>query len=76
MRPIRTAFATVPGPMRAPSAQARTSTQRAMTMFAVPNDSDVCSETPWLSTSHGESPSPDSSRKHDPEREQEQADDE
>ena len=43
-------------------------------MFAVPNDSDVCSEIPWLSTSQGERPSSDSSRKHDPEGEQEQAD--
>ena len=51
--------------------RARTS---ATTMFAVPNDSDVCSEMPWLSTSQGERPSSDSSRKHDPEREQEQAD--
>ena len=47
MSPIRTAFATVPGPIRAPSAQATTSTTTAMTTFAVPNESDVCSETPW-----------------------------
>ena len=46
IRPIRIAFATVPGPMRAPSAQASTSTTTAIAMFAVPNDSDVCSETP------------------------------
>ena len=34
--PIRTAFATVPGPIAAPSAQATTSTTRATTMLAIP----------------------------------------
>ena len=29
-------------------------------MFAIPNDSDVCSASPWFRTSHGERPSSDS----------------
>ena len=29
-------------------------------MFAIPNDSGVCSASPWFRTSQGESPSSDS----------------
>ena len=43
-------------------------------MFAVPNDSDVCSEIPWLSTSQGERPSSGLEEEDDPEGEQQQAD--
>ena len=39
----------------------RRSTTRATTTFAVPNDMSVRSLIPWLRTSHGLSPSPDSS---------------
>ena len=57
--PMRTAFATVPMPIRAPSAQAIARTTTAITMFAVPNESEVRSLIPWLRTSHGLSPSSD-----------------
>ena len=36
------------------------STTRETAMFAIPNDSDVCSAIPWFRTSQGESPSSDS----------------
>ena len=58
--PTSTAFATVPRPTRAPSDHASSITATATTMFASPNESGVCLAIPWLSTSHGESPSRDS----------------
>ena len=58
--PTSTAFATVPTPGRPPSDQPIRSTVRPTATFAMPNESGVCFERPWLSTSQGERPSFDS----------------
>ena len=58
--PIRSAFATVPMPGRPPSDHATRRITIATTTFAIPNESGVCFESPWLSTSHGDRPSFDS----------------
>ena len=58
--PTSTAFATVPIPGLPPSDQPMKRTTRPTATFAIPNESGVCFESPWFSTSHGESPSFDS----------------
>ncbi len=59
--PTRSAFAAVPIPIRAPSSHASPRTATLTQMVAMPNESGVFREMPWCRTSHGESPSFDSS---------------
>ena len=59
--PITTAFAIVPKPGGAPPIQAIATMTSPTTTAAVPSVNGVCSAMPMCSTSHGGTPSPDSS---------------
>ena len=76
MRPMQNAFATVPMPIRAPSAQASTSTTTATAMFAVPNESGVCFGDALVEHVPGRQAELRLEQEHDPEREEEEARDE
>ena len=59
--PITIALATVPKPGGEPASQLTATSTRPTHTTALPNDSGVCSDTPMWNTSHGGSPSSDSS---------------